>query len=356
MSKGKKRQVTPEKAMRIRFYGVSGLIIVLNTMFVGNTKIQLISLLLTLSIFLLFTLSGRVVVGTWFKKENWRTLNAPQATLLFRAYVGLPLAAIAMLLYAYGYQGAISQAMVEVLFPPGEKVEDKMISVMNLLQAKLPLLVGAFLFYTALCFLVGTAVKYLQLSASGRALGKLKGVVNARQVLDRMTWDQFEKVICKFFETRGYRARVSKAGADGGVDVELQGFGHREMVQCKHWKTNRVGVAIVREIYGVVLADGFHRGFIITSGLFTDEAWKFALRENVKGKVILLDGSQLIEMIKGNGDLEQEDPKPSAATQSIDAKEPLCPVCGGKMVLRKSGKSAFFGCSLYPDCRGTREL
>lgn len=216
MSKGKKRQVTPEKAMRIRFYGVSGLIIVLNTMFVGNTKIQLISLLLTLSIFLLFTLSGRVVVGIWFKKENWRTLNAPQATLLFRAYVGLPLAAIAMLLYAYGYQGAISQAMVEVLFPPGEKVEDKMISVMNLLQAKLPLLVGAFLFYTALCFLVGTAVKYLQLSASGRALGKLKGVVNARQVLDRMTWDQFEKVICKFFETRGYRARVSKAGADGG--------------------------------------------------------------------------------------------------------------------------------------------
>lgn len=356
MSKGKKRQVSPEKAMRIRFYGVSGLIIVLNTMFVGNTRIQLISLLLTLSIFLLFTLSGRVVVGTWFKKENWRTLNAPQTTLLFRVYVGLPVAALAMMLYGYGYQATISQVMVDVLFPPGEKVEDKMVSVMNLLNAKLPLLVGGFLFYIGLCFLVGTAVKYLQLSASGRALGRLQGVVNARQVLEGMTWDQFEKVICKFFETKGYRARVTQAGADGGVDVELQGFGHREMVQCKHWKTNRVGVAIVREIYGVVLADGFRRGFIITSGLFTDEAWKFAQRENVKGKVILIDGTQLIEMIKGNGDLDQEESKPPAVTQSIDAKEPLCPVCGGKMVLRKSGKSAFFGCSLFPDCRGTREL
>lgn len=356
MSKGKKRQVTPEKAMRIRFYGVSGLIIVLNTVFVGNTKIQLISLLLTLAIFLLFTLSGRVVVGTWFNKESWRTSNAPQSTLLFRVYVGLPLAAVAMILYGYGYQSAISQSMVDILFPPGEKVEDKMVSVMNLLHSKLPQLVGAILFYIGLCFLVGTVVKYLQLSASGRALGRLKGVVNARQVLERMTWDQFEKVICKFFETKGYRARVTQAGADGGVDVELQGFGHREMVQCKHWKTNRVGVAIVREIYGVVLADGFHRGFIITSGLFTDEAWKFVQRENVKGKVILLDGTQLIEVIKGNGDFDQEEPKPPAVTQSIDAKEPLCPVCGGKMVLRKSNKSAFFGCSLFPDCRGTREL
>lgn len=356
MSKGKKRQVTPEKAMRIRFYGVSGLIIVLNTVFVGSAKIQLISLLLTLSIFLLFTLSGRVVVGTWFRKENWRTLNAPQSTLLFRVYVGLPVAAIAMLLYGYGYQSAISQAMVDVLFPPGEKVEDKMVSVMNLLHAKLPLLVGAFLFYIGLCFFVGTVVKYLQLSASGRALSKLKGVVNARQVLERMTWDQFEKVVCKFFETKGYRARVTQAGADGGVDIELMGFGHREMVQCKHWKTNRVGVAIVREIFGVVLADGFRRGFIITSGLFTDEAWKFVQRENVKGKVVLLDGTQLIEMIKGNGELEQNPSMLPATTQSIDAKEPLCPVCGGKMVLRKSAKSAFFGCSLFPDCRGTREL
>lgn len=356
MSNRKRRHVTPEKAMRIRFYGVSGLIIVLNTLFVGSAKIQLISLLLTLIIFLFFTLSGRVVVGSFFKKENWRTLNAPQNTMLFRVYVGLPIAAITLLLYSYGYQGVIGQALVDLLFPPGEKVEAKMVLVMKMLQAKTPLLVGSFLFYTSLCFIVGTSVKYLQLSASGRVLGKLKGVVHARQVLDEMKWDQFEKVVCKFFETKGYRARVTPTGADGGVDIELQGFGRREMVQCKHWKTNRVGVAVVREIYGVVQAEGFHRGFVITSGLFTDEAWNFAKRDNVKGKVILLDGTQLIEIIKGDGDLDREDIKQSKATQSIDAIESLCPVCGGKMVLRKSGKSTFFGCSLFPDCRGTREL
>jgi four helix bundle suffix protein len=35
---------------------------------------------------------------------------------------------------------------------------------------------------------------------------------------------------------------------------------------------------------------------------------------------------------------------------------PECPQCGKPMRRRKSGKSEFWGCSLFPDCRGTKPL
>ncbi|MDH8346177.1 restriction endonuclease, partial [Klebsiella pneumoniae] len=74
-----------------------------------------------------------------------------------------------------------------------------------------------------------------------------------------------EKILRKFFESKGYKATLTNTGADGGVDVALEKNGRKEMVQAKHWKVNRVGVSVVREIYGVVQAERMHRGFIVTS-------------------------------------------------------------------------------------------
>jgi ssDNA-binding Zn-finger/Zn-ribbon topoisomerase 1 len=40
--------------------------------------------------------------------------------------------------------------------------------------------------------------------------------------------------------------------------------------------------------------------------------------------------------------------------------EPYCPICGGRMKLRrpKPGQTykPFWGCSQYPDCKGTRNI
>ncbi len=44
----------------------------------------------------------------------------------------------------------------------------------------------------------------------------------------------------------------------------------------------------------------------------------------------------------------------------ITKPEPYCPECGAKMVLRKPRPSQdwepFWGCSQYPDCRGSRRI
>lgn len=45
-------------------------------------------------------------------------------------------------------------------------------------------------------------------------------------------------------------------------------------------------------------------------------------------------------------------------TEVRAAKEdaPLCPECGKPMKRRKSTRGEFWGCTAYPDCRGTREM
>ena len=35
---------------------------------------------------------------------------------------------------------------------------------------------------------------------------------------------------------------------------------------------------------------------------------------------------------------------------------PNCPLCGGTMVLREGKYGQFFGCSRYPNCKGTRKI
>ena len=44
-------------------------------------------------------------------------------------------------------------------------------------------------------------------------------------------------------------------GSDGGIDLRLKKSGNVFLVQCKHWKTQKVDVRIVREMYGLMTAE-----------------------------------------------------------------------------------------------------
>lgn len=120
------------------------------------------------------------------------------------------------------------------------------------------------------------------------------------------------------------------------------------MVQCKNWRSRKVGVPTIRELFGVVTAENAAEGIIVCSGHFTNEAIDFA-----KGKPItLVDGAALSRLI---GDV-QKSPKIQMAV-----KDTACPVCRSPMVMRtaRRGKNAgngFWGCSRFPRCKGTRSL
>lgn len=185
----------------------------------------------------------------------------------------------------------------------------------------------------------------------------------APDVLDGMSWQQFERLVGEAFRLQGYRvAESGGGGADGGVDLVLRRDGEKFLVQCKQWRAFRVGVDVVRELYGVMAAKGATGGFVVTSGRFTEEAINFASGRNVK----LIDGSKLyglIQQAKAGGR-----PAPSSNPESTvtplerptsSALPPNCPLCSKPMVRRTAGRGTkageqFWGCTGFPSCRGTR--
>jgi DNA topoisomerase-1 len=48
---------------------------------------------------------------------------------------------------------------------------------------------------------------------------------------------------------------------------------------------------------------------------------------------------------------EGDDSKPEDGTKPEQL--PRCPKCGAEMLLRWSRRGRFYGCSRYPDCKGT---
>lgn len=167
-------------------------------------------------------------------------------------------------------------------------------------------------------------------------------------------WHEFERLLAEAFRRQGYAVDiVGGSGADGGVDIRLNKAGETTLVQCKHWKRKKVGVAIVRELLGAVASEGAQFGIVVTSGDFTNEAREFAAINPIR----LMDGQQIARLI---GELTGNyEALASAASQTQQTEMPRCPSCQSKMVLRTAKKgpnagSQFWGCTEYPKCRGTR--
>ncbi len=184
-------------------------------------------------------------------------------------------------------------------------------------------------------------------------------VANAKGAdsLDGMSWREFEILVGEAFRLQGYKvSETGGGGPDGGVDLVLTKGAEKFLVQCKQWKAFKVGVDVVRELYGVMAAKGAAGGFVVTSGSYTNDAKAFAEGRNVK----LVDGQRLFGMVKQAKQSLAARPKdaPPKTSTATAQNEPACPVCASQMVKRtaKKGPNAgaqFWGCSKYPACRGT---
>lgn len=187
----------------------------------------------------------------------------------------------------------------------------------------------------------------------------------APAALNEMSWQQFELLVGELFRRRGFRVQGNtSAGPDDGVDLVLHKATEKYLVQCKQWRANRVGVEVVRELYGLMAAQGAAGGFVVTSGRFSDEARRFADGRNLE----LLDGDVLHTALRAQAapPLAGTASRPPAAASSAEPAPsvnttvtPSCPSCGGPMVSRlaKRGQGAgtsFWGCASYPRCKGTR--
>lgn len=175
--------------------------------------------------------------------------------------------------------------------------------------------------------------------------------------LSRMNWREFEMLVGEAFRRRGWDVEeTGLGGKDGGIDLILRKQDRFELVQCKQWRSRQVGAAKVREMWGLVDhhdADGVH---IVCIGAFTPDATKFA-----EGKAIeLINGQRLLELILPGPPPSTSVSKLPTANVGVDvtSSAPACPDCGSAMLLRKNKRNSesFWGCSVFPACRGTRRV
>ena len=168
-----------------------------------------------------------------------------------------------------------------------------------------------------------------------------------------LTWQQFEKLVAEVFHRMGYSV-VESGGAspDGGIDLVARSKDEKVIVQCKHWRSQSVGVSVVREHYGVMMHVGATRGAIVVTGSFTPDAVAFAAGKPIQ----LIDGSKLETLVLNIKADQQPEMHVEPALQETE-----CPTCGSAMVIRtarkgKSAGQAFWGCTTYPTCRGIRQM
>lgn len=139
------------------------------------------------------------------------------------------------------------------------------------------------------------------------------------------------------------------------MDLILRKDGEKHLVQCKHWRALKVGVAVIREFFGAMAVEGAAGGFVVTSGKFTGEAQAFAKGRNIK----LVDGEGLKRWLglvrdqaRSQASLAQALVRPVSPTA-----DPVCPRCNSAMVQRTAKRGAnagkvFYGCVQYPRCHG----
>lgn len=207
-------------------------------------------------------------------------------------------------------------------------------------------------------FLAGAVASYL---GRRKRAGLIDDVATGKagEALRSMSWRDFELLVGEAFRLQGYSAtETGGGGADGGIDLKLKKGNEVFLVQCKQWRAYKVSVNVVRELFGVMSAEGATGGFVVTSGIFTADAKAFAEGRNID----LIDGQALLVMVelaraaKTSGQ-NRKTTTPAAEAPTVASKEPPCPRCGGTMVKRvaKQGTNAggaFWGCTAFPKCRG----
>jgi restriction system protein len=131
--------------------------------------------------------------------------------------------------------------------------------------------------------------------------------------------------------------------------------GHADSMQAM--ASQRVDVKVAGEMYGPPAHHGADAVKIVAVGDFTSDAHRSARgkplqRVRDEAPLALIQGVQSVQNTASASTAVPTKPKLNLA----GATTPDCPSCGASMVKRTNRHSryAFWGCTKYPSCRGTR--
>jgi restriction system protein len=166
--------------------------------------------------------------------------------------------------------------------------------------------------------------------------------------LGEMDWFQFEKLIEMVYAAQ--KCPVTRRGgakADGGIDLIVEKNGAKVAVQCKHWKSWKVGVRNIRELKGAMTIENMQKGVLVTIVGYTEEARTLAEEQGIA----LLDQGKLLDLID-QAELRHNE----AFAKNLLDDTKYCPRCDVPLVLRTAEKginrgNRFWACPRFPKCR-----
>jgi restriction system protein len=119
-------------------------------------------------------------------------------------------------------------------------------------------------------------------------------------VLKSMSPAGFERLSQRILRESGFtKVEVQGRSGDGGIDgagvLRMNLVSFHVLFQCKRWK-DAVSAPVIRDFRGAMIGRG-DKGLIITTGRFTSEAQREAVRDGAPA-IDLVDGETLCELLK----------------------------------------------------------
>ena len=120
------------------------------------------------------------------------------------------------------------------------------------------------------------------------------------QLLYTLTPREFEYLIADLLDKEGYQVRVTKASRDGGVDI----YAAKKnwvgsflfLIECKkNSPNNRVGVNVIRNLYGVLQRERATYSMVATTSFFTSGALEF--QKTISNQMSLCDYNNLVKWL-----------------------------------------------------------
>lgn len=123
------------------------------------------------------------------------------------------------------------------------------------------------------------------------------------QLLGQIDPREFENFVADLFEQQGFKVEVTKKTRDGGKDIiavrSEMNINVKYIIECKRYaQNNKVGVELVRQLYGVQQAESVNKSVLVTTSSFTKGAIDFANQQSTKWHMDLKSFTDLLQWVK----------------------------------------------------------
>lgn len=122
------------------------------------------------------------------------------------------------------------------------------------------------------------------------------------ELLHNLSPYNFERVVARMFEKKGFTVKITPQTRDGGKDIfiaknDLCSF--LFYVECKKYSPDQhVGIDVIQRLYGVISAEKVTGGIIATTSYFTKPAKDYIQENHLEHQLTLQDYDEISDILK----------------------------------------------------------